>query len=151
MRFWASLITVVIIDQLSKWWIMGHFTLGESRPLIGDLMWLTYVNNHGAAFGILNGHAWFFMLVAGVVIAAAIVFHFMFKPSARLQFYLGLVAGGALGNVIDRVRFHHVIDFFDLRWWPVFNVADIAIVGGGILLVLYLLRYEDLISIKKTQ
>lgn len=146
MRFWMSLITVVIIDQLSKWWIMGHFMLGQSKPLVDDLMWLTYVNNHGAAFGILNGKSWFFLAVAGVTILAAIAFHFMFKPSARLQFYLGVVAGGALGNVIDRVRFHHVIDFFDLRWWPVFNVADIAIVCGGILLVLYLLRYEDIMN-----
>ncbi|MGE5392019.1 MAG: signal peptidase II [Deltaproteobacteria bacterium] len=143
MRFWLSILTVLIIDSLTKWWVMGNFVPGQSRPLVDDLMWLTYVHNHGAAFGILTGQGWFFSIAAIVVITGMVVFHFLYKPDTRLQFYLGLIAGGAMGNLIDRVRFHHVIDFFDLHWWPVFNVADIAIVCGGILLVLYLLRYEE--------
>lgn len=147
MRFWLSLVSVLIIDQLTKWWVMGHYVPGQSKPLLDELMWLTYVENHGAAFGILAGRGWFFSLAAILVIAGMIIFHFLYKPSERLQFYLGLIAGGALGNLIDRIRFHHVIDFFDLRWWPVFNIADIAIVCGGILLVLYLLRHEEAVRI----
>jgi len=147
LRFWLSLFTVLIIDQLTKWWVMGHLILGQSKPLIEDLIWLTYVHNHGAAFGILVGKGWFFSLAAVVVIAGMIIFHLIYKPSDRLQLYLGLVAGGALGNLIDRIRFHHVIDFFDLRWWPVFNIADMAIVCGGILLVLYLLRNEEVMRV----
>jgi len=143
LRFWLSILTVLIIDWLSKWWIMGHFVTGQSRPLIDDLLWLTYVQNHGAAFGILAGRGWFFQMAAVVVIVGMVAFHFIYKPSDRLQLYLGLIAGGALGNLIDRIRFHHVIDFLDLRWWPVFNVADMAIVCGGVLLILFLLRNEE--------
>lgn len=146
MRFWFTIIAVLIIDQLTKWWVVSHLVLGQSHSLIHNLMWLTYVHNQGAAFGILSGKGWFFSAAAVLVIAASIIFHFIGKPSARLQFYLGLVAGGALGNLIDRVRLHYVIDFFDLHWWPVFNIADIAIVSGGILLVLFLLRYEEAIK-----
>lgn len=147
MRFWLSLVSVLIVDQLTKWWVMGHYVPGQSKPLLDELMWLTYVENHGAAFGILAGRGWFFSLAAILVIAGMIIFHFLYKPSDRLQLYLGLIAGGALGNLVDRIRFHHVIDFFDLRWWPVFNIADIAIVCGGILLVLYLLRHEEAVRI----
>lgn len=147
MRFWFTILTILIVDQISKWWVMGHFAVNNSRPLVDGLLWLTYVHNRGAAFGILWGKGWFFLLCAVLVIGGMMYFQIRYRPVPRFQFYLGLVAGGALGNLIDRMRFNYVIDFFDLRWWPVFNVADMAIVCGGILLVLYLIRNEDAIRI----
>lgn len=143
MRFWLSIFVILILDRMTKWWVIGNFASGQSKPLVGDLLWLTYVQNHGAAFGIFAGKGWFFTMAAVVVIAGMAIFLFIYKPNYRLQLYMGLVTGGALGNLIDRVRFHHVIDFLDLRWWPVFNVADMAIVCGGILLVLHIMRNED--------
>jgi len=143
LRFWLTILSILVLDRLTKWWVMNNFLPGQSQPLVDDLLWLTYVQNHGAAFGILAGKGWFFSLAAVVIIVGMAVYIFHYKPGGCLQLYMGFIAGGALGNLIDRIRFHHVIDFLDLGWWPVFNVADMAIVSGGILLVLYLMRHEE--------
>jgi len=102
-----------------------------SIPVIQDVFHITFVLNPGAAFGIL-AHQRSFFIVMGIVIA---ILGGLFSPYIRRQcriFRCGtaLLLGGALGNLIDRVRFGHVIDFFDFRIWPVFNIADIAIVVG---------------------
>lgn len=104
---------------------------GMSFPVIQDIFHITFVLNPGAAFGIL-AHQRSFFIVMGIVIA---ILGGLFSPYIRRQcriFRCGtaLLLGGALGNLIDRMRFGHVIDFFDFRIWPVFNIADIAIVVG---------------------
>lgn len=102
-----------------------------SIPVIQDVFHITFVLNPGAAFGIL-AHQRSFFIVMGIVI---VILGGLFSPYIRRQcriFRCGtaLLLGGALGNLIDRMRFGHVIDFFDFRIWPVFNIADIAIVVG---------------------
>ena len=120
---------VFCLDQLSKQLVQKNMIPGESISLIPGMFHLTYVQNTGAAFGILKEKTSFFVVITALVVMA-IVFaiphiqreHLFLRPA------LGLMLGGALGNFVDRARFGHVIDFIDFRIWPVFNVADMAIV-----------------------
>lgn len=124
-------VLVVILDQLSKYYVVTHFKLGESVPVIENIFHWTYILNPGAAFGMFEGQRWIF-----VVIALSVLFgmaHFqkeIMESDWWTRYGVALFVGGAIGNVIDRVRQGLVIDFFDFRIWPVFNVADIAICCG---------------------
>ena len=124
-------ICIVVLDQVVKFLVTHEMFPGMSIPVIQDVFHITFVVNPGAAFGIL-AHQRSFFIVMGIVI---VILGGLFSPYIRRQcriFRCGtaLLLGGALGNLIDRVRFGHVIDFFDFRIWPVFNIADIAIVVG---------------------
>lgn len=137
MRFWIAMLMVFVLDRASKWWVTTHFGLTESHELWDGILYLTYVENHGAAFGILQGHSWFFLLCGIGVIAGLSFYNARYQVPNPVRIIIGVLAGGALGNLFDRYWYGHVIDFLDLRWWPVFNVADIAIVCGGMLLLGY--------------
>jgi len=138
---------VIGIDRLSKYYVETHMSLGMSIPVIRDLFHITYIINPGAAFGILEYQTGFFIVVSVVMIAAAIWYVPRIPARYRLlRFGIGIQAGGAIGNLIDRIRYGGVVDFLDFRIWPVFNVADMAIVGGvGCILVtlLYVMRKEE--------
>jgi signal peptidase II len=145
---WAGL--VVLLDQLSKWWVVNTFELHESLPLIPGFFNLTFITNTGAAFGMLAGEQGLGRQVffGAVALVALVVLYFAFREyRARGQLYIvaiGLVAGGALGNLIDRLRLGYVIDFLDLYYrqyhWPAFNVADSAITIGVALFILASLK-----------
>lgn len=136
MKFLLAGCLVVIIDQLTKYFVVSNFYLGESIPVIQDIFHWTYILNPGAAFGMLEGSRWFFVFIA--VLVGLGIFYFrkeLQKESLMIQFGTALFAGGAVGNLIDRIILGKVIDFFDFRIWPIFNVADIAIcVGVGLIL-----------------
>lgn len=142
MRFWISMLVVFVLDRASKWWITTHFHLSESHQLLDGILYLTYVENYGAAFGIMPGQSWFFLLCGITVIAGLSFYNARYRVPEPVRVFIGVLAGGALGNLTDRYFYGHVIDFLDLRWWPVFNVADIAIVCGGLLLMVYLFWEE---------
>ncbi len=114
--------------------------LGESIPLIDGIFHLTYSVNPGAAFGILAYQTTFFV-VATVVLMVIIIWLFLkLGPEYQLvKIALSLQFGGAVGNLLDRIRTGYVIDFFDLRIWPIFNVADMAIVSGVAILIYFIL------------
>ena len=120
---------ILAVDQLTKYAISTVFLPGESLPVVPHIFHITYVLNPGAAFGMLPQARWFFILAA--LILAFLVYHRRLKKEPA-AFYYGCVAmlAGAVGNLVDRIRQGLVIDFFDFRIWPVFNVADIAIVLG---------------------
>lgn len=130
-------LAVIVLDQATK--VAVAHTLAGRAPvaLAGGLIYLDYTRNTGAAFSLLQAHGSLFVVVA-VVVSLAIVLSYrrIAGTSTLTRIALGLVLGGALGNLIDRVRLGYVVDFIDLRWWPVFNLADSAIVIGVILLVL---------------
>ncbi|MGE4559786.1 MAG: signal peptidase II [Desulfobulbus sp.] len=152
LAFFTLILTVVCLDQASKFWIMHHFVLHESRVVIPDLFNLTYLTNNGAAFSILAGQPalWrqvFFLGTAGV----ALIFIWMAQRSygRRSLWYtvaLALIAGGAIGNMIDRIRFGFVIDFLAFYvgqyHWPAFNVADSAITVGVTLFIVNNLLFD---------
>lgn len=122
---------ILAVDQLTKYAISANFLPGESLPVVPHIFHITYVLNPGAAFGMLPQARWFFILAAAALILAFFAYHRRLKKEPA-AFYYGCVAmlAGAVGNLVDRIRQGLVIDFFDFRIWPVFNVADIAIVLG---------------------
>lgn len=134
---------VVAADQWAKLTVLRGFAVGESRPVIHGLMDLTFVRNTGGAFGILPQGTQLLSLAA-IAAAAAIVFYLVRSKSpysARLGLALALPLGGSIGNLIDRVRLHYVVDYLDVyvgsHHWPVFNIADAAICTGVALLALH--------------
>ena len=146
-------LSVIMADQLSKLWIMETFALHEERPVIQGLFSLVYVTNTGAAFGFLAGsRTWmrqaFFVGVAVAAIVIIILAYGHLKRQSRIFVYaLGLIGGGAIGNLIDRLRLGSVVDFLDFyigsHHWPAFNVADSAItVGVGLFLIGTLLQHR---------
>jgi signal peptidase II len=110
--------------------------LEMSIPVIKHVFYITYILNPGAAFGVLEHKTSFFLAVA-VVMIAAVVYYYPRIPRhyKLLRVGIALMAGGAIGNVIDRIRTGYVVDFFDFRIWPVFNIADTAIVIGVCLII----------------
>lgn len=135
---------VLVLDILTKLWVVQSFALYESVPVLGDWVRLTYTHNRGAAFGIHVGeHSRVFFLLLSLVALVVLGLIYRATPARdRLRIAaLALVAGGALGNILDRIRFERgVVDFLDLgigvHRWPVFNVADMAVSTGAILLLL---------------
>jgi len=128
----------LLLDQASKAIISLLMQPGESIPVIPDIFHLTFVRNSGAAFGLLSGNRTPFIFTTILAVVALVFLLFQFrKKRADLSFSLVLVLGGALGNLVDRVRLGEVVDFIDLGWrqvrWPVFNVADIAVTVGVLL------------------
>jgi len=141
---WAyiSLISlfVFILDRLSKTAILENFSQGESSKVFPNFLHITVVFNSGAAFGLLKNMTPFFIVVSFVVLAVIVLY---VVRAAWIDFAvsvaLGLVAGGAAGNLVDRIKLGYVIDFLDIRVWPVFNIADSAITIGASLLVLHVI------------
>ena len=144
---------VVLADQLTKLWIMSSLPLYGRKIIVPGLFNLVHVTNTGAAFGLLAGeHTWwrqgFFIVVA--LVALVVIFMAYRQSKVRVLMFItavGLIAGGALGNLIDRIRFGAVVDFLDFYiksyHWPAFNVADSAItVGVSLFLVRMLIASE---------
>jgi signal peptidase II len=139
----ATALAVLAVDQVTKF-AAREFLLSRgtnSVPLIGDWVRITYVENAGAAFGLLQNQTFLFVII-GVIVVVGILFGHRFMSTHRtmMALCLGLQLGGASGNLIDRLRHDgHVFDFIHVPPWPVFNVADSAIVVGVVILAYYLL------------
>lgn len=137
---------VVVVDQLTKIWVVKSFVLYETLEIIPGFFNFTYLTNKGAAFGFLAGvdAAWrhyFFLILASVAMVLIVVtWRRLHKDHALYGPALACIAGGAIGNVIDRLRFGAVVDFLDFfvagHHWPAFNVADSAIFVGVALFLL---------------
>lgn len=134
-------IAIVLLDQVTKYLVMVRFHLGESLVIIPGLFSLTYVRNLGAAWGILGGwNALLVLLSAGVLVALIVFRRSILTDSLIHRLSLGLMLGGIIGNLFDRIRLQYVVDFLDFYWtnhhFPVFNVADSAIcVGVGLYMI----------------
>ena len=136
-------LAVVILDQFSKYIVVENMALGESIPIIEEVFHLTYILNPGAAFGMFAHNRLFFIAIAVVVIGIIIWARREILASPwEVKAGCGLFLGGAIGNLIDRAWQGLVIDFFDFRIWPVFNIADIAICIGVGLIIWNLLKTE---------
>ncbi len=140
MRLFAVVAVVVGLDQLSKYLIVSFMSAGQTVAVIPRLLHLTYIKNPGAAFGLLPYRTILFIAITLVVM----VFMFIYYRALPKGFYLmrlglALQLGGALGNLVDRLRYGQVIDFIDVKFFPpVFNLADMAIViGVGIFVIAF--------------
>jgi signal peptidase II len=135
---------IVIADQLSKLWISTNLAVGESLPEL-DFPHLTHVQNTGAAFGLFRGQVFPLTIVALVGVAVILVYAFIiyrrypFWGNRLVWVGLGLVFGGTVGNLIDRLHLGYVTDFIDFGFWPAFNLADSAVVVGVIIFAYSLL------------
>ena len=145
---WAAFaglaVAVVIADQLTKAWLVSILAPGQSMQVVDDLVRLVHSQNTGGLFGLLRGQAAPFAALSLVVVGLIVAYHGRSARSAYLTLTLGLLLGGAIGNLIDRVRLGYVVDFVDagignLRWYT-FNVADASISIAILLLVAATLR-----------
>lgn len=138
---------LIALDRFTKVWVTNHIEIGHAIPVIPGVFRITHVLNSGAAFSLfadsMTPERVRWLLIAFSLVAALAVFVFLFKTGHRLTLTtvaLALILGGAVGNLYDRVRFSSVVDFLEVHifsyHWPDFNVADSAIVVGGILLML---------------
>lgn len=143
---------IVILDQITKLWVQDHLVLFTTHPVIPGFFNLVHVLNRGAAFGFLNRsdiewQTYFFF--AATALAVMIIFHLlrMARDDDKLLIIgLACILGGALGNLIDRIKTGEVVDFLDFYWrgyhWPAFNVADIAIFLGSLGLLVAFYRFR---------
>jgi signal peptidase II len=146
--------TVVVLDQITKAWVQNRMHLYQSIAIVPNFVHLTYLKNTGAAFGLLAGprsglRIAFFVLVSAVAMGCVLYLLKNLRPGrTSLVVSLSLILGGAVGNLIDRLRAGEVVDFIDLHWhhlhWPAFNVADSSITIGVILLFIQMLRKQSL-------
>ncbi len=132
-----------ILDQIIKFIIQRQMSPGESFPVIEDIFHITYIQNTGAAFGIFRGHNVLFIIIS----LAALVFILFFSRDILGKTLLpnisrGLILGGIISNLIDRIGIGCVIDFLDFQVWPVFNLADSGISIGAVLLIIQLLKSD---------
>ena len=130
---------IALLDQITKFLIKSNFQLNQSISIINNILHLTYITNTGSAFGLFKGFNIFFILFSIVVII--IVFYYLkrIKNNEKiLQFSAGLLLGGTIGNLIDRLFYGAVIDFIDFRIWPVFNTADSAVTISVVFLIILL-------------
>ncbi len=139
---------LILLDQLSKNFIVNHFSLGESKEVITNFFSISSHRNRGAAWGILQDSRLFFLVVT--VIFIAILTYYLFKQKNTLSSFdkgtFALIYGGAIGNFIDRLTRHEVVDFLDFRIFaydfPIFNLAD-CFICVGVLFLLFKIYKED--------
>ncbi|MDO5784784.1 MAG: signal peptidase II [Eubacteriales bacterium] len=142
-----AICVMVLVDQVVKYWAITMLAPVGSIPLIPGVLQLTYVENRGAAFSILENQIWLFVLLAVVILCGI----FYALHTNRIQHVLGkfsllVISAGAVGNVIDRVVHHYVVDMIEVRFiqFPVFNIADIYVTVGVVLFaVYYLFLHKD--------
>ena len=140
--FWVLLVAVVVFDQWTKLWAVSALRGQAPKIIFEDFFWLRYAENTGAAFSMFAGKVSFLTWVSAVVALGMLIWAWRLRPAEQgMRLALGLVVGGAVGNLIDRVRLQYVIDFIDVHWmnlkhWPTFNIADSAVCVGMVLLLI---------------
>ncbi|SFA38765.1 signal peptidase II Aspartic peptidase. MEROPS family A08 [Anoxybacillus pushchinoensis] len=142
MVYYLLAFVVILLDQWTKWLVVRYMELGESIPIIENVLYMTSHRNRGAAWGMLQGQFWLFYIVTVVVVVGIVIYIQRLQPTQRLfGVALGLMLGGALGNFIDRVFRKEVVDFIHVYIFsysfPIFNVADAALTIGVALMFIY--------------
>ena len=144
---------VVLIDQISKLMVQGSIELhGRPVPVIKGLLNIVHWRNDGAAFGILKGMNSVFIVIIIIAIGFIFLYYKSFRYNLWMKISLGFLLGGALGNLIDRIRTGYVIDFIRVGinsyWWPAFNLADASVCVGAVMLLAHMFHrrknYENL-------
>ena len=153
----AAVVILILLDQGTKLWALASLKPIHNMTLVEGFMDLTFVENRGVAFGMFSGQRWFILLLTGIIAVGLIWFYVTMSKKKEyfpLRVSLVLVLSGAIGNIIDRLFRGYVVDFFEFTFfeWPVFNVADIYVVVGVILLalmIIFVVKDEDLELKKK--
>ena len=146
LAFFAIIIGIIFFDQLTKWLAVIFLKGNGPAIVIKDVCRFTYLENRGAAFGMLSDHRWVFLVISTIAIIAIIIYMIKCKPKSKLErVAIAFMAGGGIGNMVDRIALGYVIDFIDFYAFPkvwsyIFNVADSFVCIGAGLLVLYLVQ-----------
>lgn len=141
MIFWITALVAFLSDQLTKLLIRQTFSAGQSVPIFEQYFHFTYVRNPGGAFGLMPLGKPFFLIAALIVVIGIIIYKLTHPGLGRLaNLAMGLVLGGAAGNLFDRLFLGEVVDWLDFRIWPVFNIADMVLVVGLSLFGLFIIR-----------
>jgi signal peptidase II len=147
-------LALILADRVVKSYILNNVSLGETFGSIKYIADFIYVQNTGAAFSILSENTFILSIVSVVFCIAVIIYKIVKKPEhPLLNLTLVLMFSGALGNAIDRIAYSFVVDFISIKWFdfPVFNIADMAIVGGAITAIIYVLFFDKDKLENKTQ
>lgn len=141
MYYFLIIIAVIILDQIIKKAVVAAMSLYESIPVIQDIFHITYIHNTGAAFSIMEGRISVLIMLPLVMIIGAVIFMLIMRKKGHpvLMTSVALIAGGGIGNLIDRIALGYVVDYLDFRVFPIFNLADIAVCVGCGLLIVYVL------------
>jgi len=135
---------LILLDRLSKGWAVTALAIGRPTPLLGQSIRLTRVHNVGGAFGIFPGNGELFLAVSALVSAALVVLLLLGRVGGVLaRLGMAVVLAGAVGNMVDRIVYGFVLDFFEIRGFPVFNLADACITVGAGLIILHVLLGGD--------
>jgi len=142
--YYILIVLLVAGDQIIKFFISANMSLGESIPLIENILHITYITNSGGAFSILQGQRLLLITVPAAMSAAILVYVFIKRNSVHFLYLLSLslICAGGTGNLIDRIRFGAVVDFIGFRVFPIFNFADICVCCGCGLLLIYMFFFE---------
>ena len=145
MLYIIVIVGVIVLDRIVKTAVANSMNVGDSIPVLGDFFHITYIQNSGAAFSMLQNHSTILIILpAAVILIGIIVICTGIKKYKPIFLWaLALMCGGGLGNLTDRLSYGKVIDMFDFGFFPVFNVADIAVCVGCGLLVVYMIVYEN--------
>lgn len=144
--FFAGIFIIAILDQAAKLFAAGLLPSVKTIPLIEDVFHLTYVENTGAGFGVFADYTWLLTAMTLIIIIFVVSYVVVKRPKNRILLTaLTFMMGGAVGNMIDRVRLGYVIDFFDFTLidFPVFNVADCFITVGAVVFAVYIIFFSD--------
>lgn len=141
--FFAFALLTLFFDQATKFLVRLWLPLGKSVPILPNFFYLTHTQNPGAAFGLFPNATALLIVVALFVSAIFLWLGHQGFDKKRIAIAAGMMLGGALGNLIDRVRFGAVTDFIDIGIWPIFNIADIALTVGAFLLLCFSLTVSD--------
>ena len=145
MLYILVIVGVIVLDRIVKTAVASSMDVGDSIAVLGDFFHITYIQNTGAAFSMLQNHATLLIVVPAIIIGIGVIVICTgtrkYKPI--FLWALSLMCGGGLGNLTDRMAYGHVVDMFDFGFFPVFNVADISVCVGCGLLMLYLIIYEN--------
>lgn len=144
--YYLLIIAVIALDQGVKAWTVANLPLGTEQPLWPSVVSLLHIRNTGAAWGMFSDQQGLFLIVTVIVVGVLLfTLHHRARTSVFYALSVSLIIAGAVGNFIDRVRLHYVVDMFKLDFinFPIFNVADSAITVGVVMLMVYLFFFED--------
>lgn len=140
--------TIVFLDRITKIFFTDVLSLGESLPLVDNVLHMTLVHNTGIAFGLFKDHGIVFIIIACIAAILLVynIYFYKYNEEKLSRLYIvafSLILGGTIGNLIDRVVYGHVIDFIDFRIWPVFNIADSTITVGALIIAIKFISFSE--------
>ncbi|NLJ95056.1 MAG: signal peptidase II [Clostridiaceae bacterium] len=142
-------LVIILLDQISKNIILQKLAIGESIKIINNFFYITHIRNSGAAWGFLADKTWGINILTllSIIVSLYLIYLIFLNNFIFFRVFLSLILGGSIGNLIDRVRFGNVVDFLSFKFgnyhFPVFNIADMSIVIGGVLLLIYFIFNQD--------